>query len=205
VSGEPVDLQGDESLIERSRAGDAGALERLFDRHRPALEARIRRHLPPAVRRRVSVADVVQETRILAFQRTDGFEPRRDGAYRAWLLRIAELKAREALRAHAGTSKRAVGREEAKDLHRESSAAAAAGPSPSEAAMGAERRDDVLRALGTLSPDHREVIRLARFEGHPIAEVAARMGRSTDAVKRLYGRALARLAHALGSSDGRAP
>jgi RNA polymerase sigma-70 factor (ECF subfamily) len=147
---------------------------------------------------------VVQETRILAFQRTEGFENRRDGAYRAWLLRIAELKAREALRAHAGTGKRAVGREVAKDLHRDSSAAAALGPTPSEAAIGAERRDEVLRALETLSPDHRQVIRLARREGHPIAEVAARMGRSTDAVKRLYGRALGRLAHALRGSDGAA-
>jgi RNA polymerase sigma-70 factor (ECF subfamily) len=145
---------------------------------------------------------VLQETRILAFERTEGFEPRREGAYRAWLLRIAELKAREALRAHAGTGKRAVGREVARDLLRDSSVAAAAGPSPSEAAMGVEQRGEVLRALATLSPDHREVIRLARIEGHSIAEVASRMGRSTDAVKRLYGRALARLARALRAPDG---
>ena len=189
-------MPAEESLVQRSIAGDEQALRALFDRHVPALEARIRRALPPAVRQRVSVADVLQETRILAFARTAGFEPGREGGYRAWLLRIAELKAREALRAHAGTAKRAVAREVRPSLAEAASigVGAARGPSPSQAAMTEERRRAVIAALDALSPDHREVLRLARLEGRTLPEVAERMGRSPDAVKKLYGRALARFA-----------
>jgi len=195
----------DETLLERSRRGDAEALSALFDRHTPALEARIRRFLPPAVQQRVSISDVVQETRILAFERTAAFEPQGEGDYRAWLLRIAELKAREALRAHAGTSKRAVGREVRPSAAGASEGGPALGPSPSEAAMSQERRRAVVRTLEALPPDYREVLRLARLEGHPIAIVAARMGRSTEAVKKLYGRALARFAETFAASEGPRP
>lgn len=195
----------DAALLTRARAGDAEALRALFDRHRGALEARIRRFLPRAVQRKVSVSDVVQEARILAFARTRSFEPEREGAYRAWLLRIAELKAREALRAHAGTSKRAVGREVTQGDASVAPDGAARGPSPSAAAMTAETRDLVLRALATLPPDYREVLRLARLEELPIREVAERMGRSTEAIKKLYGRALASFGRSVDRAEGDGP
>src|SRR5438128_163212 len=92
------DALANAALLESACAGDSDALGALFERHRPALETRIKRFLPPAVQRKVSVSDVLQETRILAFERTELFKPRRDGAFRVWLLRIAECKAREALR-----------------------------------------------------------------------------------------------------------
>ena len=160
--------------------------------------------MPPAIQGRVSVSDVLQETRILAFERTEGFESRQEGAYRVWLLRIAERKAREALRTHAGTSKRAVGREVAADGRPGAHEATARGPSPSQVAMTEERRTAVLRALTTLPEDYREVLRLTRFEGRPIQEVAERMARSTDAVKKLYGRALSRFAEAFAAASGEA-
>ncbi len=199
-----IGATSDECLLERARKGDPDALHIVFDRHRPALEACIRRYLPPAVQQRVSVSDVLQETRILAFERTEGFEPRREGAYRVWLLRIAERKAREALRAHAGTSRRAVGREVSGNGGSGCPEAAAHGPSPSQFAMNEERRRAVLRVLATLPTDYREVLRLARLEGHPLAEVAARMGRSPDATKKLYGRALSRFTEAFASAGGEA-
>jgi RNA polymerase sigma-70 factor (ECF subfamily) len=192
----------DERLLERARAGDPDALHTLFERHRGALEVRIRRLLPPAVQRRVSISDVLQETRILAFERSGRFEPRREGAYRTWLLCIAERKAREALRAHAGTSKRAVAREIDGDGARE---ARARDPSPSQSAMAEERRRAVLRAIATLPADQREVLRLARMEGHAIGEVARRMTRSVGAIKKLYGRALVRFAKAYAAEGGEAP
>lgn len=198
----PDQAPTDEGLLESARAGDPHALHTVFDRHRAALEARIRRFLPPAVRRRVSVSDVLQETRILAFEQTAKFESRRDGAYRVWLLRIAERKAREVLRAHAGTAKRAVGREVSGDSRRGLQTAASPLPSPSQSAMTDERRRAVLRALATLPEDYREVLRLVRLEGLPIREVAERMARSLEAVKKLYGRALSRFTEAFVAEGG---
>lgn len=205
MGAQPAGAPDDVALLTRARAGDPAALAALFELHRVVLEARVRRFLPRAVQRRVSVSDVVQETRLLAFERTAAFEPRNDGAYRAWLLRIAELKAREALRAHAGTSKRAVGREVTQGDAAPAPEGTARDPSPSGAAMRAEARALVLGALAQLLPDHREVLRLARLESLPIREVAERMGRSVEAVKKLYGRALASFADVVARRDGEAP
>lgn len=187
-----ADGRADESLFRRMRAGDESAFQSLFDRHVPEMSARVRRMLPAAVQRKVSVSDVVQEARIAAHGRRRDFENRHGNALRAWLLKIAELKARQAVRRYGGTAKRAAAREVSRNGRADTAGFAHPGPSPSQAAMDAELATIALRAMAALPPDYREVLRLARIEGLTLAEVADRMGRSREAAKKLYGRALAR-------------
>jgi len=186
------------------RAGDESAFHRLFDRHVPALSARVRRMLPAAVQRKVSVADVVQEARIAAHGRRRDFENRHANALRAWLLKIAELKARHALRRFGTTAKRATAREQSRNGAAEAAAPVDPGPSPSQAAMDAELSAVALRAMAALPPDYREVLRLARIEGLTLAEAGSRMGRSREAAKKLYGRALVKFADLFEAMAGRA-
>ena len=148
---------------------------------------------------------MLQETRILAFEQSGGFESRRDGAYRVWLLRIAERKARETLRTHAGTAKRSIRREVSGDGRPDPHEAASKWPSPSQFAMTEERRAEVLQTLATLPPDYGEVLRLTQFEGLSLRDAAERMGRSRDATKKLFGRAMIRFAAAAGIKPRRAP
>src|SRR5262245_27400432 len=75
----------DDDLLARARAGDAEAHARLFDRHLSVLEGRVRRMLPRAVQRKVSVSDVLQEARIVAFDRLEDFTPEGRDGYRAWV------------------------------------------------------------------------------------------------------------------------
>ena len=192
------DRASDTELIARMRAGDADAFRTLFDRHLGVLASRARRLLPTAVRRRVSVDDVVQEARIAAFRGAAEFRGEGPEVLRAWLLRIVELKARMALRHEAGTAKRACGREVTSDRRAATADFAGSGPSPSEAAIAGELCAAVAHALETLPPDYREVLRLTRFQGLSLGEAADRMGRSREAVKKLYGRALVCFADALG-------
>jgi RNA polymerase sigma factor (sigma-70 family) len=70
-------------------------------------------------------------------------------------------------------------------------------PSPSQVAIGRETREAAQRALATLPPTYQEVIRLVQGEGLTLAQAGERMGRSRDAVKGLYSRALGRLANEL--------
>lgn len=189
-------------LLRRVREGDGEAFQALFDRHLADVEARVRRMLPAAVRRKVSVADVVQEARITAFARCREFRPGSPGALRGWLLRIAELKAREAFRRHAGTAKRATGREVTRGDRPETGEFPADGSSPSGHAMTEETREAVRRALDALPEDYRAVLRFTRFEGLTLAEAAKRMGRSHEAVKKLHGRAMERLARLLEGEAG---
>jgi RNA polymerase sigma-70 factor (ECF subfamily) len=186
----------DLDLYARYRDGDEEALQRLFDRHAGAMRARVLRLVPRTILRRVSVADVLQEARIVAYRKREEFQPQGPGSFRGWLLAIVELKTREAVRFHAGTAKRAAGRELSRGLRRSTNRFAAVEPSPSEVAMDAETRDRSRQALKALSGDDRRILRLAFDEQLTLREAAKRMGRSREAAKKLYGRALIRFRHA---------
>ena len=182
----------DKDLLEQSRHGDREAYERLFERHADELRRYIGRWLPAELRRRVSVSDVLQEARIVAHQRLSTFEDRGPNSFRNWLLRIAEMKTKAAVRWHAGTAKRAAHREAPTNAEGGTSKMAAVFPSPSEWAIGIETEELINRAMETLSADHRQILQLALKQRLPLREAAERMDRSREAAKKLYGRALSR-------------
>lgn len=192
----------EEDLVRRYQNGDGEALCALFDRYEALLVRRIERWLPPHVLRRLSVSDVLQESRIVALDRREAFEARGDGAFRRWILGIAEMKARQAVQRHMDVAKRATRRELSKPARRDTAAFAGKGPTPSEVAIGSELEELARLAVRSLPDDYREVLRLAMEEGLTLKEAARRMGRSHDAAKKLYGRALARLARELRGLRG---
>lgn len=75
------------------------------------------------------------------------------------------------------------------------------GVTPSRCLQRHERFERLEKALENLSPDHRKVILMARIEGLPIQEIAARMERSPDAVMHLLRRALRKLKAAFGETE----
>ena len=57
------------------------------------------------------------------------------------------------------------------------------------------------KALDSLSPEHREVILLARVEGLEIKQIATRLNKSVSAVKGLLFRALKGLKSSFGDTE----
>jgi RNA polymerase sigma-70 factor (ECF subfamily) len=190
------------NLVARVREGDAAAFALLLERHEGIARHLAERWLPVALRRKVSVSDVLQEARLVAHQRFRDFEARGDDAFRNWFLRILRLKAKEAVRHHRGTAKRSTDREVTRGLRKETHQFAARDPSPSEHALAAELSVQVRLALQELPPDYREILRLTREQRLPLAAVAERMGRTLEAAKKLNGRALARFTEALARHRG---
>ena len=74
---------------------------------------------------------------------------------------------------------------------------AASVPSPSSLAVRREQAVLLADALASLSADYREVFVLRNLEHMPVEAIALRMGRSPNAVRKLWGRALVALKHAL--------
>jgi RNA polymerase sigma-70 factor (ECF subfamily) len=72
---------------------------------------------------------------------------------------------------------------------------------PSQRAVARERAVLLAAALEALPADYAEVIVLRHFEGLPFAEVAARLGRSQDSVKKVWVRALGRLREVLREGE----
>ena len=76
-------------------------------------------------------------------------------------------------------------------------------PSPEEAALAGEQQAEVQRVLTQLSPDQRRVVEL-RLAGLRSNEIGAVLGRSRGAVDAIQARAVARLRHLLGATNGSA-
>ena len=180
----------DDELAALGRNGDPEAMAALFERHADSLRAYATRWMPPLVRRKVSVADMLQETRIVAVREAASFEYRGNGSARNWLLKILQNKVRHTIRGLAGTSKRAVDREITQGSHGHATPCRHDDPTPSEAAIASELADLVEEILQELPAHHAQVLRMARFDGMTLGEIAACTGRSREAVKKTYARAL---------------
>jgi RNA polymerase sigma-70 factor (ECF subfamily) len=179
-------------LLARACAGDADCLATLLERHRLAMQRFADTRLPAHLRRRVSVSDVVQEAQLVALDRAVDFEPRGPDSFRNWLFGIVDRKVREAIRFHDLAAKRSRRREVSRVGRRETGQLGARQPTASQVAMGIETAAAAERALAALSDDHREVLQLVRREQLSLDDVATRMGRSREAVRKLVDRALAR-------------
>ena len=195
----------DEGLIARARSGDDAAFKALCDRHAPQLAAYVWQRLAPALLRKISVADLLQETFLAAFQQLDRFEEVHAGSFGSWLTKLAQHRVLHAVRRYTGTAKRCTAREVSRDGRCTTGNFPGRAPSPSQAAIAEELRERARRVMEALPEDYRQVLSLRQQDHLTLDETAQRMGRSKDAVNKLYARALARLAEDLGLSDRRRP
>ena len=172
-------------LIERARAGDQQALERLFARHLKPLQRWTRGRLPRWARDLADTDDLVQDTLLQTFKRIEDFEPRRVGALQAYLRQAVLNRIRNELR-RKGRQPHATGLD---DIEVESA------ESPLEQAIGREAVERYEAALHRLTAEEREAI-IARVEmGYSYEELAEALGKPTpDAARKAARRALVRLA-----------
>ena len=171
----------DAEIVARVRAGDADAYAELVRRHAPAA-----RRAAVLLGAGADAEDIVQESLVKAYRALGGF--RTDGAFRPWLLRIV---ANETRNLHRANRRRGV---------RE----AAWGPpdlepvDPASSAVTAERRAELLAALGRLSEPYRRVVACRYLLDLDERETATVLGWPRGTVKSRLHRALRRLQEQLG-------
>ena len=172
-------------LVERAKAGDDDALNRLFARYLPSLRRWASGRLPRWSRDLMDTDDLVQETVVRAVKRIDRFESRHEGALQAYLRQAIVNRIRDEVR----RAKRSPAPVEL-DEH-----AAASDASPLEVAIGGEALERYEAALARLRPEEREAI-IARVEmDGSYHDVAVALGKpSADAARMAVSRALLRLA-----------
>jgi RNA polymerase sigma-70 factor, ECF subfamily len=182
---QPPDNKETVDLVDRFHAGADGAFDDLYRRYRDEMLLAVRLGMGRQLRAALQSEDVMQSVVMQAFQAMPRFQVREPGGLRAFLHRLVRHKLVDharALRAkkRAGTTALTA-----------SQADAIAEPAPP---TYSDPRYAVLeRALADLPDDMRAVVRLRRFEGLSSQEVAARLHKSDDAVRKLYSRAIARL------------
>lgn len=186
-------------LAEAAAGGSVAAVETLLRRFLPRVHAYVRGEMGAALRAREESWDLAQSACREVLRDVEKRAYRSEAEFRIWLFKAALRKVQERGRYF---------RREKRDTALERPVAGADSASrawdvyrtlltPSRIA-GA--REGVLRfetAMAALSPDQREVVHLHLLVGLPHAEVAARTGRSEEAVRALYHRAKVKLAAAM--------
>ncbi len=172
------------SLLAKVRAGDDAARTRLITRYLILLRRWAHGRLPPRARALADTGDLVQTTLLKALDGVERFEPRREGAFLAYLRTILLNEIRAALRrVDHGPSLGALP-EDLRDTR----------PSPLADAIGAQVVETYETALTTLTEDQRQAVVLRVEMGYTYEQMAEAMDRpSADAARKLVVRALARL------------
>jgi RNA polymerase sigma-70 factor (ECF subfamily) len=191
-------------LIDAARRGQDAARARLLERYREYLRLLARTCLARRLRPKLDASDVVQEAFLKAHARFHQFLGRTDAEMAAWLRRILANCVVDFGRRYARNEGRDVAREKSleEELDRSSKAIAAfleaSHTTPSGAAERGELSVAVADALARMEDDDREVIVLRNFEDLEWGEIGRRMGRSPDAARKLWARALTRLRPLMG-------
>jgi RNA polymerase sigma-70 factor (ECF subfamily) len=175
-----------ESLVERARHGDSGAVGALYDAFAP----RVYRYFRFRVSSDAAAEDLMQRVFLKMIEQLPRYESR-GIPFAAWLFRVARNTWIDEGRAsHATVS---LG-----DLAGEPSAAGDPEALTEVSLEGAQVR----AAVAALPPDQREVIACRFFAGLTPRETARLMGRSEGSVRVLQHRALAGLRRLLPDRDG---
>jgi RNA polymerase sigma-70 factor (ECF subfamily) len=174
-------------LFERARDGGADALDALYRRVAAKLLPLIRLRMGRALRAEMESRDILQAVMLKSFQK---FRDVQDGrALMAWLARIAENEIRDRVD-HMHRQRRDVARREPLDE-------AADVPTPLRRALSQvilnEQTTRLEAALESLTADQREVIVLRTLEELSFPEIARRLGRTDDACRMAFARAMAAL------------
>ncbi|MCA8970000.1 MAG: sigma-70 family RNA polymerase sigma factor [Planctomycetes bacterium] len=198
---EPPDSNEDtETLVTRSRSGDARALENLLVNFLPELHAFCRLNLGDRLAARESTEDIVQSTCREVLLALGDFEYRGPAQFRRWLF-LHVLRKIQARGRFWGQEKRDVALRPF-DEQVDGVADYGAMLSPSQQAIRAEDIERLERAFERLSPEQREVLTCSKFLGMSSQEIGERLGKPAGTVRVLLHRAVAKLAIELDSESG---
>jgi RNA polymerase sigma-70 factor (ECF subfamily) len=193
-----------ERLLERARAGDPAALGRLLELYRNYLRLLARSLIGRALRLRLDASDLVQETFLKAHREFPRFLGDSEPELVAWLRQILVRNLADQARRHQAQGRDVRRQRSLEQLLDESSLviqdrlAAPVSTSPSSHAIRRERAVLLADALEKLPADYREVFVLRIIDHIPIEEIATRMHRSVNAVRKLWTRAMVALEKELG-------
>jgi RNA polymerase sigma-70 factor, ECF subfamily len=191
-------------LIARARRGDESAVGQLLEISRNYLKLLARLQIDRQLQGKADASDLVQDTFMEAVRDFPAFRGVSEAEWLAWLRRILASNLANLVRHYRGTRRRDVRLERtlAADVDHSSESlemalVAKRQNAPWEEAARREQSVVLADLLERLPPDYREAIVLRQLEGYTFPEVAVRMGRTVDSVKKLWVRGLTKLRETL--------
>jgi len=194
-----------QQLVTLAKGGDESALEQICRVYAERIRWMVRLRMGKELRSKLDSMDVVQDALLHALGGIEGFTYENEGDFVRWLSRIAENALRDNWeRFHA--EKRDIRKEIPLGNGGRTSGRRLSGvpgpvatTTPSVIMSKKEDLDKLEKAIETLKTEYREVIVLTKIEGLGYQEIADRLGKSSEAVRKLVSRAMTALINAFES------
>jgi RNA polymerase sigma-70 factor (ECF subfamily) len=195
-----------EQWIAAARNGSREALGQLLEACRQYLLLVANQELPANLRAKVGASDLVQDTCAEAQRDFGQFQGLSEPDLVAWLRRILRNNVANVSRHYYGTDKRQLALEvplSAVPSGELAHARIVTVESPSELAQAREQSAALERALQQLSEHHRQVIVWRNRENRSFGEIGRLLGRSHQAARKLWARAIEHLQEIVASYESR--
>ena len=177
--------------LQAARQGDRDALGRLLQSHWDPLWKQAIGQIDENLQGKQAASDLVQETFLDAQRCFQAFRGSTPSELHAWLKTILANNIRDVWRRFSGTHKRQTAMEMPLDsVEKIVKKKRTESGSPSAQFQRQERIEAVQHILDALPSHYAMVIRLRHWEALTFDAIAVRMGKSPDAVRQLWYRAL---------------
>ena len=186
-------------LVALAKEGDETALNQLCKVYGERVRWIVRLRMGEELRSKLESMDLVQEVLLSALKDLRDFRYQDEGDFLRWLSRIAENRLRDNVdKLHA--DKRDIRKEVRFDNYGPRTEGRSFGErgqvdstTPSVIMSRKEELDELAKAMEELKPEYKEVIVLTKIEGLSYKEISNRLGKSDEAVRKLFTRAMAAL------------
>jgi RNA polymerase sigma-70 factor (ECF subfamily) len=186
-------------LVALAKEGDETALNQLCKFYGERVRWIVRLRMGEELRSKLESMDMVQDVLLSALKDLRDFRYQDEGDFLRWLSRIAENRLRDNVdKLHA--DKRDIRKEVRFDNYGPRTEGRSFGErgqvdstTPSVIMSRKEELDELARAIEELKPEYKEVIVLTKIEGLSYKEISNRLGKSDEAVRKLFTRAMAAL------------
>lgn len=203
-ASEESDFQFDDIFL-RAKKGEQKKLGVLLDLYRGYLLSLASNRLWPDVAAKAAPSDLVQEALIQATVSFIDFRGSTEEELRAWLRRILVRKIDDTHRHFRSFAKRDITRETPLSVDTMDDGNALLGlPTVSSAEVGAVKVEEfsmLNAALENLPEEYREAVILRSFEQKSFEEVGERLGKSAEAARKLWSRAIQALTREIQSQN----
>jgi len=193
-------------LVVLAKDGDKSALNQLYRIYAERVRWMVRFRMSKQLRSKLESMDLVQDTLIHALSGLEDFTYKNEGDFVRWLAKIVENELRGSLK-KLYADKRDIRKEVRLDDYEPTTGGGFVGtPGPIEATTPSvimSKKEDLAKlekAIDELKPEYREVIILTKIEGLGYKQIADRVGKSSEAVRKLVSRAMAELTIAFRKS-----
>jgi RNA polymerase sigma-70 factor (ECF subfamily) len=182
-------------LLSANGEGFSEALGQVLQAYRPYLMEIARREINRSLQVKGAASDLVQETFLEATRNFSHFHGVSSAQLRAWLRGILVHRLSKQRRRFCQTRKRGIDRE--RRLEELDTSLLATGPTPSQIVSAGEELERFHQAIEQLPEDYRRVLQLRYQEGLTFEAIGPRMGRTANAARLLWLRAVERIKQSL--------